>query len=318
MFFVETEAHEYGVKPMNCPGHCFIYADTNRSYRELPLRLAEAGIVHRNEASGVLHGLLRVRHITQDDAHIFCALDQVEDEVIGCLDYGFFLYDLLGFDIHVELSTRPEKRLGAEADWDLAEAALANALRRQGVEYQVNEGDGAFYGPKIDLHMKDSLGRSWQIGTIQLDFQMPQRFGLVYAGSDNREHHPVMIHKALLGAFERFIGILLEHTGGELPVWLAPLQVRVVPVAEDHRLAAADLASALAARDVRADVDMSEETMGKRIRNAELEKIPYVAVLGDKELEAGTVALRVRGAEQGVVTVQRDAALDEIQRAATL
>ena len=219
---------------MNCPGHVQLFKDVPRSYRELPIRFSEQGLVHRHEPSGTLHGLMRVRHITQDDAHIFCLEEQIEDEVVGCLDFGFALYEVFGFEPRLELSTRPEKRLGSDEMWDHAEAALRNALDRKGLEYEINEGDGAFYGPKIDLHMRDSLGRSWQLGTIQLDYQMPERFDAAYVGADNAEHRPVMIHRALLGSFERFIGILIEHYGGEFPVWLTPTQAIVLPIADRH------------------------------------------------------------------------------------
>ena len=317
MFLLEIEGRDFALKPMNCPGHCLLYSLTPHSYRELPLRLAEAGNLHRNELSGVLHGLLRVRHFVQDDAHIFCSDEQVHDELVGCLDYAFFLYDLLGITLRCELSTRPENRLGTDEEWDRAEAALDRALEARGVEASVSEGEGSFYGPKIDLHMTDSLGRSWQLGTVQLDYQMPKRFGLAYAGADNREHTPALIHRALLGSFERFLGVYLEHTAGELPVWLAPIQARVIPVSDRHRDAAAALRDELAARGVRADVDASEETIPKRIRAAELEKIPYVVVFGDREAEGDTLSLRVRGVSDVSVS-ERAAALDEIAQAATL
>jgi threonyl-tRNA synthetase len=316
MYFFDTEAREYGLKPMNCPGHCFVFSDRLRSYRELPLRLGEAGLVHRHEASGVLHGLLRVRHITQDDAHIFCTAEQTEDEVLGCLDYAFFLYGLFDFRVTAELSTRPEKRIGSDEDWDRAEEALHGALSRRRLEYELNQGDGAFYGPKIDLHVTDALERSWQLGTIQLDFQMPERFELSYIGTDNSEHAPVMIHRALLGSLERFIGIVLEHTGGDLPAWIAPVQARVVPVATDHREAAAGLCDELTELGVRADLDTGSDTLGKRIRSAELERVPFVLVFGDKEAEGTTLAVRERG--QGVEDRPRASALEAIQNAAKL
>ena len=230
MFTFESENREFGLKPMNCPGHAALYSAGAYSYRELPLRMAEAGVLHRDELTGALHGLLRVRMFSQDDAHIFCAPEQIEAEVLGCLEFGYAIYSKLGLEIKVELSTRPDNKLGTDEEWDAAEAALAHALETMGVEYVVNEGDGAFYGPKIDLHMLDSLDRSWQVGTVQLDFQMPQRFGLHYQGADNAEHTPVMIHRALIGSFERFIGILIEHFGGAFPFWLAPVQVRILPV----------------------------------------------------------------------------------------
>jgi threonyl-tRNA synthetase len=282
----------------------------------LPLRVAEAGTLHRDEPSGTLHGLLRVRHITQDDAHIFCTLGQIEDEVLGCLDYAYFLYGLFDLEISVDLSTRPENRLGSDDEWDRAEAALVAALERQGLNYVVNEGDGAFYGPKIDLHMEDALGRGWQLGTIQLDFQMPQRFELAYAGTDNVEHPPVMIHRALLGSLERFIGILLEHTGGDLPLWLAPVQARVIPVADAHLDGAESLAETLRGVGVRAEVDAPTETLGKRIRSAELDKIPFVLVYGDTEAEGATLSVRRRHGE--VSEQARGVALGEIAAAAKL
>ena len=317
MFTLEIEGRDFGLKPMNCPGHCLLYAQSPHSYRDLPLRLAEAGNLHRNELSGVLHGLLRVRHFVQDDAHIFCTLEQVHDELVGCLDYAFSLYELLGISVRCELSTRPENRLGTDEEWDRAEEALGAALAARGLQADLSTGEGSFYGPKIDLHMTDSLGRGWQLGTVQLDFQMPKRFGLAYAGSDNAEHVPAMIHRALLGSFERFLGVYLEHTAGELPVWLAPVQARVVPVAQDHRSQAAEAADALRRRGVRVELDEREETMGRRIRDAELEKIPYVVVIGDKEVEGDTLSLRIRG-ERAVVTRGRVEALDEIEQAARL
>jgi threonyl-tRNA synthetase len=313
MFTLEAEGHEYGLKPMNCPGHCVLYGQTPHSYRELPLRLAEAGNLHRNELSGTLHGLLRVRHFVQDDAHIYCTPEQVEDEVLGCLDYAFYLYELLGLDVRAELSTRPENRLGTDEEWDKAEGALAAALERQGLAYRVSEGEGIFYGPKIDMHMSDSLGRSWQISTIQLDFQMPARFGLSYQGDDNAEHTPVMIHRALLGSLERFIGIYLEHTGGDLPVWLAPEQVRVLPVSDPYRADAESLADDLRVHGFRASVDEREETLGRRIRDAELFKIPFVVVWGERE-SLESLALRRRGGEQ--VIVSWETLLSELQSAA--
>jgi threonyl-tRNA synthetase len=288
-----------GLKPMNCPGHCVLYGASAWSYRDLPVRMAEAGVLHRDELAGALHGLLRVRMFSQDDGHLFCTPDQIEEEVIGCLDFGYAIYDRLGLEIKVELSTRPENKLGSDEEWDVAESALVNALERRGLAYVVNEGDGAFYGPKIDLHMLDSLGRSWQLGTVQLDFQMPQRFDLHYQGADNAEHTPVMIHRALIGSFERFIGILLEHFAGALPFWLAPVQVRVLPVGEGHHEPARALAAQL---PYRVEVDTSDETVGKKIRNAELEKVPFVVVYGDKESDAA-LAVRERGGAQSTMSL---------------
>jgi threonyl-tRNA synthetase len=295
-----VQGHEEGekrlaLKPMNCPGHMLLFGSDLRSYRDLPFRYAESSTLHRDERSGTLLGLLRVRHITQDDAHIFCSADQIEDEVFACLDYASYLYELFGMEARFELSTRPEKKLGTDEEWDFTEGALRAALDRRGIDYVVNEGDGAFYGPKIDLHMTDVLGRSWQMGTIQLDSQMPQRFGLSYMGADNAEHTPYVIHRALLGSLERFIGILIEHYGGAFPFWLAPVQIRVIPVGEDHRAAAHELAGKL--EGSRVDVDERDETVGKRIRDAEVEKIPVVVVYGDKESD-DALAVRERGGEQ--------------------
>ena len=234
MYFTEVEGRSMGLKPMNCPAHIQLYNDERRSYRDLPIRYSEQGLVHRHEPSGTLHGLLRVRHITQDDAHIFCTEEQIPEEVNRCLDFGYAIYDTFGFEPRLELSTRPAKRIGSEEMWDRAEAALQSALDQRGVEYDLNEGDGAFYGPKIDLHMTDTIGRSWQLGTVQLDYNMPERFELAYTGADNADHRPVMIHRALMGSFERFIGILIEHYAGEFPLWLAPVQARVLPLADRH------------------------------------------------------------------------------------
>jgi threonyl-tRNA synthetase len=293
MYFTDVEEREMALKPMNCPAHVLLYRAERRSYRDLPVRLSEAGLVHRHEPSGVLHGLLRVRAFTQDDAHIFCAEEQVEDEVLGCLDFGFFLYELFGFEPRLELSTRPEQRIGDDAMWDRAEAALEGALDRRGLAYELNAGDGAFYGPKIDLHMTDSLGRSWQLGTVQLDYSMPERFGLEYTGADNAEHRPVMIHRALLGSFERFIGILTEHYAAEFPLWLAPVQTAVLPVADRHLDYARRVRAELAGEGLaRVEVDERSESVGRKIRDAELRKVPYMLVVGDDEESAGAVAVR--------------------------
>jgi threonyl-tRNA synthetase len=292
MYFTEVEGRVMGLKPMNCPAHIQLYKSERRSYRDLPVRYSEAGLVHRHEPSGTLHGLLRVRHITQDDAHIFCTEDQIPDEVNRCLDFGYAIYDTFGFEPRIELSTRPEKRIGSEEMWDKAEAALEDALVRRGTAFELNPGDGAFYGPKIDLHMTDSIGRSWQLGTVQLDYVMPERFELTYTGADNAEHRPVMIHRALMGAFERFIGILVEHYAGEFPLWLAPLQAVVLPVADRHNAYAEQVAAKLTAAGLRAEVDDRGESVGRKIRDAELRKVPYMLVVGDRETEAGAAALR--------------------------
>ena len=296
MFLVPYgEDRTLGLKPMNCPGHMLLFGSDLRSYRELPLRYAESSTLHRNERAGTLHGLLRVQHVTQDDAHIFVTPEQIEDEIFACLDFAAFLYDLFEMEARFELSTRPENKLGTDEEWDFTEGALRAALERQGIDYVLNEGDGAFYGPKIDLHMTDVLGRSWQMGTIQLDSQMPARFGLTYVGEDNVEHTPYVVHRALFGSLERFMGILIEHYGGAFPVWLAPVQVRVLPVGLDHRDAAKALAEKLG--EFRVEVDDSDETVGKRIRNAEVAKIPYVVVWGDKESD-DAIAVREHGGEQ--------------------
>jgi threonyl-tRNA synthetase len=297
MFLIPEEDRVFSIKPMNCPGHMVMFANQLRSYRELPLRYAEAAPLHRNELAGALSGLTRVRHVTQDDGHIFCSRDQIEDEIFGCLDYAAFLYDLFGMEAIFELSTRPDNKLGTDEEWDFTEGALRQALERRGLDYHLNPGDGAFYGPKIDLHMKDVLGRSWQMGTIQLDSQTPGRLGCSYIGADNTEHVPYVIHRALLGSFERFIGILIEHYGGAFPFWLAPVQVRVLPVGEAHGEGAHGVAAALAGRGFRVDVGEATETIGKRIRAAELEKIPFTVVYGDRESDE-SLAVRERGGGQ--------------------
>jgi|tagenome__1003787_1003787.scaffolds.fasta_scaffold20952315_2 threonyl-tRNA synthetase len=292
MYFTEVEGREMGLKPMNCPAHIQLYKDERRSYRDLPIRYAEQGLVHRHEPSGTLHGLLRVRSITQDDGHIFCTADQIEDEVIRCLDFGYHLYSLFGFEPRVELSTRPDNRLGSDETWDHAEGALAKALEHKGLEYEIGEGEGTFYGPKIDLHMTDSIGRPWQLGTVQLDYLMPERFELEYTGADNQEHRPTMIHRALLGSFERFIGILIEHYAGEFPLWLAPLQALVLPIADRHVEFANQVAAQLREAGLRVEVDDRSESVGKKIREGELRKAPYMLILGDKEADAGELSVR--------------------------
>jgi len=315
MFLVEQEERSFGLKPMNCPGHMLLFGSQLRSYRELPIRFAESSTLHRDEPTGTLHGLLRVRHVTQDDAHIFCTREQIEDEIFACLDFAAFLYGLFGMEARFELSTRPEGKLGSDEEWDFTEGALARALERRGIAYDLNEGDGAFYGPKIDLHMTDVLGRSWQMGTIQLDSQMPQRFDLSYTSSENHEETPYVIHRALLGSLERFIGILIEHFGGAFPVWLAPEQVRVLPVAESYANAARGLVDELGGRGLRAGIDERPETLGKRIRDAELEKIPYVVVWGERESREA-LAVRRRQGEQSIESL--DALVDELEAAATM
>ncbi len=302
MFFIPDDERTFALKPMNCPGHMLLFGSQLRSYRDLPARYAESSTLHRNERAGVLHGLLRVRHITQDDAHIFCAPDQIEDEIFRCLDFAAYLYDLFDMEARFELSTRPEKKLGTDDEWDFTEGALRAALERRDIEYAVNEGDGAFYGPKIDLHMTDVLGRSWQMGTIQLDSQMPKQFGLTYMGADNQEHTPYVIHRALLGSLERFVGIAIEHYGGAFPLWLAPVQVRVLPVSDQHAERARGIAEKLRGAGVRVEVDERDETLGKRIRDSELEKVPVVVVFGERESE-DALAVRTRGEGQSTRTL---------------
>jgi threonyl-tRNA synthetase len=292
MYFTDVEGRLMGLKPMNCPAHIQIYNTARRSHRDLPIRLAEQGLVHRHEPSGTLHGLLRVRSITQDDAHIFCTDAQIESEVIGCLDFGFYVYDLFGLEPRLELSTRPPNRIGTEEMWDQAEGALRGALEHRGLEYDIQEGDGAFYGPKIDLHTTDSIGRSWQLGTVQLDYAMPERFGMTYTGADNADHAPVMIHRALFGSFERFIGILIEHYAGEFPLWLAPVQAIVLPIADRHNEYGVAVVGRLRGAGVRAELDDRDESVGRKIRDAELRKVPYMLVVGDREQERDEVGVR--------------------------
>ena len=292
MFVTEYEERQMALKPMNCPGHAQLFSMQRHSYRELPVRYWEPGLLHRREPSGTLHGTLRVRHFAQDDAHIFCTEEQIQAEVAGVLDFAFATYKIFGVDVRLELSTRPEQRLGSDELWDHAEGALEGALQTLGLPYDVNAGDGAFYGPKIDMHMTDSLGRSWQLGTCQLDYNMPARFGLTYTGADNAEHQPVMIHRALMGSYERFIGILLEHFSGELPVWLAPVQAIVLPIADRHADFATTVTQRLRATGLRAEVDERTESIGRKIRDAELRRIPYMLVAGDREAESGEVSVR--------------------------
>ncbi|MEO7197843.1 MAG: threonine--tRNA ligase [Solirubrobacterales bacterium] len=311
MYFAEPaerdradEGRHFALKPMNCPGACLVFGAERHSYRDLPLRLAEYGNVSRFEREGVLHGLLRVRAFTQDDAHVYCTAEQIEDEVIDICEAIDELYAEFGFtDVRVELSTRPEKSIGEDAVWESAEAALASALARQEREYVLNPGDGAFYGPKIDFHVTDALGRSWQLGTCQLDFQMPERFDLTYQGADNAGHRPVMIHRALLGSMERFCGILIEHHGGRFPDWLAPTQAAVLPVSDRHAEAAGAILAELTGAGIRARVDGRTESVGRKIRDAELSKVPYMLVVGDREIEAGGAAVRSHAnGDLGVLT----------------
>jgi threonyl-tRNA synthetase len=296
MFFTGDEHRQYALKPMNCPGACLVFGSERRSYRDLPLRLAEFGLCTRNEREGVLHGLLRVRAFTQDDAHVYCTMDQIVGEVRDITEAIDELYAQFGFtDVRVELSTRPEKSIGSEEQWRVAEQALAQALDEMGREYQLNEGDGAFYGPKIDFHITDALGRSWQCGTCQLDFFMPERFDLTYTTADDEQHTPVMIHRALLGSIERFLGILIEHHAGDFPLWLAPVQARVLPIADRHVQFAQTVAGELRRAGVRVELDDRSESVGRKIRDAELEKVPFMLVVGDEEERAAGAAVRRHG-----------------------
>ncbi len=307
----EAEDVHYRVKPMNCPMHALIFKAQQRSYRDLPIRLSEVANVYRNERSGTLHGLLRVRGLSMDDAHIFCTIDQAEDEISLCLgQVDRLVREAFGFELDFEVSTRPPERLGSDATWDRAEAMLRAALDRKGIPYRMDEGGGAFYGPKIDIKFRDAIGRLWQGPTIQLDFNLPERFELEYTGPDNRPHRPVMIHRAIYGTLERFTGNLIEHFAGAFPVWLAPEQVRVLPIADGQAAAAREVAGRLRAAGLRVTVDESSQTLNYRIREGEMAKVPYMAVVGQREAEAGTVALRVRGAgnKQEVMAVEALAA----------
>jgi threonyl-tRNA synthetase len=300
MFLIPMDdEHTFAIKPMNCPGHMLLFGSDLRSYRDLPLRYAEAAPLHRNELAGALHGLTRVRYVTQDDAHIFCTREQIPSELDDCIDYVQFVFGLFGLEARAEFSTRPDNKLGTDEEWDFSEGELQAALERHSMQYVIGEGEGSFYAPKIDLHVTDALGRSWQLGTIQLDRQMPQRFGLTYMGRDNVEHEVYVIHRAFFGSFERFIGILTEHYAGAFPFWISPEQIRVIPVGESHRPAAHALAERLPHR---VHVDESDDTVGKRIRNAELAKIPYVVVYGDKESDEA-LAIREHGGAQETLSL---------------
>ncbi|RDV82511.1 threonine--tRNA ligase [Ammonifex thiophilus] len=295
MYFLEIDGQPYAIKPMNCPGAILVYQQRVHSYRELPLRLAEMGLVHRHELSGVLHGLMRVRSFTQDDAHIFCREDQVKEEILGIIDLvDYFYRQVFGFPYHVELSTRPEKSMGDDHIWELATSALKEALEERGFAYKVNEGEGAFYGPKIDFHLEDCLGRTWQCGTIQLDFLMPEKFDLFYIGEDGQRHRPVMLHRVIFGSLERFMAILIEHFAGAFPLWLAPVQVRILPIADRHHAYARQVYDLLSREDLRVELDTRNEKVSYKVREAQVQKIPYMLVIGDKEVNSGTVAVRHR------------------------
>lgn len=294
MYFTEIDGKPFAIKPMNCPGGILVYKSQLRSYRDFPLKLAELGVVHRHERSGVLHGLMRVRCFTQDDAHIFTTEDHIKEEIIDIMNIVKYIYGVFGFPYHVELSTRPENAMGEKALWDRAEQALQEALDDQGVEYKLNPGDGAFYGPKIDFHLEDCIGRTWQCGTIQLDFQMPEKFDITYIGPDGEPHRPVMIHRTVLGSLERFLGILIEQYAGAFPYWLAPVQVKILPVSDEHLTYAKNVASILQKQDVRVEVDRKEGTLGKKIRDAQMQKTPYMIIIGNREVENEVVSVRDR------------------------
>ncbi len=294
MYFTQIDEGDYSIKPMNCPGGMLVYKQSIHSYRDLPLRMGEMGLVHRHEMSGVLHGLMRVRAFTQDDAHIFMLPDQIIDEIKGVIDLVDRFYTLFGFPYHVEVSTKPEKAMGSDEVWEIATKALIQALDEKGMKYRINEGDGAFYGPKIDFHLQDSLDRTWQCGTIQLDFQMPEKFDLTYIGEDGEKHRPVMVHRVIYGSIERFIGILTEHFAGAFPSWLAPVQVRVLPITDRSHEYAKQVLENLKAEGIRVEADLRSEKTGYKIREGQMQKIPYLLIVGDKEVEAGTVSVRHR------------------------
>jgi len=305
MFTLKVDEQEYVLKPMNCPGHILIYKSKTRSYKDLPIRYFELGTVYRREKAGVLHGLLRVRGFTQDDAHIFCLPGQLRDEIKKIIDFVFQTMKVFGFDqVGIELSTRPEKSIGSDEDWLRATSALEDALKEKGLAYDVNVGDGAFYGPKIDIKLKDALKRSWQCATIQCDFALPKRFNLAYIDDTGKEQQPIMLHRVLLGSLERFIGALIEHYKGELPLWLAPTQVLLIPIKDTVYVYAQEVKEKLLQNNIRVDMDLSNETLNKKIRNAEVNKIPYCLILGDREAKQGTVSVRKKGSlDQGVVAL---------------
>lgn len=294
MYTVKIDDEDYAIKPMNCPGGMLVYKRKLHSYRDLPIRMGELGLVHRHELSGALHGLMRVRCFTQDDAHIFMTPEQIQDEVIGVINLIDDFYKVFGFKYHVELSTRPEKSIGTDEQWETATKALMGALNSKNIEYKINEGDGAFYGPKIDFHLEDSIGRTWQCGTIQLDMNLPERFDLTYVGQDGEKHRPVMIHRVVFGSIERFIAILTEHFAGAFPTWLSPVQVKILPIIDKHHEYALDVQKKLEERGIRVETDLRNEKIGFKIREAQMEKVPYMLVIGDKEMENGQVAVRSR------------------------
>ncbi len=316
MYTLKVDEEDFAIKPMNCPGGILVYKNEPHSYKDLPIRMGELGIVHRHEKSGQLHGLFRVRCFTQDDAHIFMTREQIKDEIKGIVRLINEVYTLFGFKYHVELSTRPENSMGSDEDWNTATDALKNALDDMGLPYLVNEGDGAFYGPKIDFHLEDSIGRTWQCGTIQLDFQLPQRFEMEYVGEDGAKHRPIMVHRVVFGSIERFIGILIEHFAGKFPVWLSPLQVKILPITDKQEGYARELCEKMKAAGIRVAVDDRNEKIGYKIREAQMEKVPYMLVVGANEAEAGQVAVRRRdkgdmgavAADEFIQTVKKDIA----------
>ncbi len=306
MYFTKIEDQEFAIKPMNCPGGLLIYKEKMRSYRDLPVRFSEFGLVHRHELSGVLHGLFRVRSFIQDDAHVYCAPKQLEDEIVSMVDYAFDIYKTFGFDKYeIFVATRPEKYIGDDKDWDKATKTLEGALKSKKIKYGVKEGEGAFYGPKIEFNIKDAIGRNWQLGTIQVDFSMPERFGAFYIDEKSNKQTPVMVHRAILGSLERFIGILLEHYSGALPLWLSPIQVKIIPISEKFDSYAKKIYSRLLENEIRVEISDENETLGKRIRNAELQKIPYILVVGEKEEKSDSVAVRSRKGDEGQIKLEK-------------
>lgn len=305
MYFTRIDDNDYAIKPMNCPGSMLVYKRKMWSYRDLPLRIGEMGQVHRHELSGALHGLMRVRTFTQDDAHIFMLPEQIKEEVIGVIDFIDYVYNMFGFKYHVELSTRPDDSMGSDEDWNMATEALREAMEEKGMDYVVNEGDGAFYGPKLDFHLEDCLGRTWQCGTIQLDFQMPQRFDLTYIGHDGEKHRPVMIHRVIFGSIERFIGILTEHFAGAFPLWLAPVQAKLIPITDRNLEYVKGIKDKLEQKGIRCEIDDRSEKMGYKIREAQLEKVPYMIIAGDRDMENGVISVRARkdGEDLGAMSV---------------
>lgn len=299
MYSLKVEDEEYAIKPMSCPGGMLVYKLEQRSYRELPMRIGELGLVHRNEKSGALHGLMRVRSFTQDDAHILMREDQVMDEIQGVMKLIDEVYQKFGFSYEIELSTRPENSIGSDEDWELATKALENTVQGMGKSYVINEGDGAFYGPKLDFHLKDSIGRTWQCGTIQLDFQLPQRFDIDYIGADGEKHRPIMLHRVVFGSIERFIGILIEHYAGKFPSWIAPVQVKILPVSDKYNDYAKKVADYLNDNDLRVEVDCRSEKLGYKIREARMDKVPYMVIVGENEQNNSSVSVRQRDAEVG-------------------